>query len=143
MMERIKFALVAAMLMTLAGLSWLLPIRYVIEGGSAAGITLALLLSAVITCLSVVYIRHEHRNAREGYPLMDERSAALRTQTGNYAFFISAAIVLSLFAFSLSGIDFPDNSEMQAGEVLFAVMIVMVCVYLGVWTLLTFKWRLD
>jgi len=143
MKERVKFALVAAMLMTLAGLSWLLPLRYMTEGGPVAYIVPAPLLRAVITFFSTLYVRHEHRNAWEGYPLMDERSAALRVLAGNYAFFISAALILALFALSLSGLGVPDNSGMQAGEALFAVMIVMVCVYLGVWALLTFKWRLD
>lgn len=143
MRERVKFALVAAMLMTLAGLSWLLPLRYVVEDGPGAGIALATVLSAAITGLTALYVRHEHRNAREGYPLTDERARAVRTQAGNYAFFTSAALVLALFAFSLSGIDALGHQEIRAGEALFAVMLIMVSVYLVVWTLLTFRWRLD
>lgn len=143
MKERVKFALVAAMLMTLAGMSWLLPLRYALEGGDAPGIALASALSVVITAFTVIYVRHEHRNAREGYPLMDERSRAVRAQTGNYAFFISAAVVLALFAFSLSDMSTFMGGEIQAGEVLFAALIIMVSVYLGVWTVLTLRWRLD
>lgn len=143
MRERVKFALVAAMLMTLAGMSWLLPLRYMIEGASDLGIVLAFLLCGVITAFSALFIRHEHRNAREGYPLMDERSRAVRAQTGNYAFFVSAALVLALFAYSLSDLNFHGETEMKAGEILFAALIIMVSVYLAVWTILTFRWRLD
>ncbi len=143
MRERVKFALVATMLMTLAGISWLLPLRYITEGGPAAGIVLAVLVSSAITALSALYIRHEHRNAREGYPLIDERSRAVRAQTGNYAFFVSAAAALVLFVVSISTSNLLGTGEIQAGEVLFAVLLMMVSAYMGVWALLTFKWRMD
>jgi hypothetical protein len=143
MRERVKFAMVATMLMTLAGLSWLLPLRLIAEGDPITITVLALLLSAAISFVSALYIRQEYRNAREGYPLMDERSAALRTMTGNYAFFVSAAAILCLFAVDVSGVEVPDNVGMQAGEVLFAVMLLMVCIYLGVWMILTLRWRMD
>ena len=143
MKERIKFALVAAMLMILAGLSWLLPLRYVIEGGSGVGISLALLLSAVITAFSALYVRHEHRNASAGFPLTDERSKVAWAQTGNYAFFVSAALALLLFALSLLGFDLLNSPEIQAGEVLVAIIIMMALVYFGTWALLTYRRRVD
>jgi drug/metabolite transporter (DMT)-like permease len=143
MRERVKFAMVAAMLMILAGLSWLLPLRLIAEGDPVPVTGLALLLSAAITFVSALYIRQEHCNAREGFPLMDERSTALRAMTGNYAFFVSAAAVLGLFALEVAGVAVPDNAGMQAGEVLFAVLLLMVCIYLGIWMVLTFKWRVD
>ena len=143
MRERVKFSLVAAMLMTLTGISWILPIRLLITDFPILDIVLALLLTLAITTLSVIYIRYEYMNAREGYPLMDERSKAVRSQTGNYAFFISAAATIILFAFTLTGIDLVGNETIQAPEALFAVIILMVSIYLGSWAFLTFKWRMD
>jgi len=143
MREQVKFALVATMLMTMAGISWLLPLRFIIEGGPSIDIVLSSLLSLAISAFSALYISHEHRNAREGYPLADERSKAVLAHAGNYAFFISAASVLLLFTFSLMGAEPLGVPEIQAGEILFATMVIMISVYLGVWTLLTFKWRLG
>ena len=143
MRERVKFSLVAAMLMTLTGISWILPIRLLTTDFPILDIGLALLLTIAITALSVIYIKYEYMNAREGYPLMDERSKAVRSQTGNYAFFISAAATIILFAFSLTGIDLVGKETVQAPEALFAVIILMVSIYLGSWAFLTFKWRMD
>lgn len=143
MKERIKFALVATMLMTLTGLSWLLPLRLIIDEGSAAGIVLSLLLSAVITVFSAVYIRYEHRNAAEGLPLTDERSTVVRAQTGNYAFFMSAAIALVIYVISLPGLDIVDSSEIGANGAVFTIMVIMVSAYLGTWIIMTSKWRIG
>jgi len=141
--ERVKFSLVAAILMTLTGLSWILPIRLIITDHSIPVIVLALLLTIAITILSVIYIRNEYMNAREGYPLMDERSKTIRSQTGNYAFFMSAVATIILFAYTLTGIDLVGKETVQAPEALFAVIILMVSIYLGSWAFLTFKWRMD
>jgi magnesium-transporting ATPase (P-type) len=141
--EEGKFALVAAMLMVLAGLAWLLPMHFLVDGESVIAVLLASLLSAVITAFSALFISHEHRNAKDGYPLADERSRTMLLQTGNYAFFICAAITLAFFAYSLSGSAWFGHQEVQAPEILFAVMIIMVSVYLGVWALLTFKGRVE
>ncbi|MBU1158636.1 MAG: hypothetical protein KKE24_04780 [Candidatus Thermoplasmatota archaeon] len=143
MRERVKFSLVAAILMTLTGLSWILPIRLIITDHSIPVIVLALLLTIAITILSVIYIRNEYMNAREGYPLMDERSKTIRSQTGNYAFFMSAVATIILFAYTLTGIDLVGKETVQAPEALFAVIILMVSIYLGSWAFLTFKWRMD
>lgn len=143
MRERIKFALVATMLMTLTGLSWLLPMRLIIDEASAAGIALSLLLSTVITGFSAAYIRYEYRNAAEGLPLTDERSTVVRAQAGNYAFFMCAAIALMLYALSLPGLNVVDFSEIGANETIFALMVIMVSTYLGTWIIMTSKWRIG
>ena len=143
MKEKLKFAMVAAMLMSLAGLAWLLPLRAFLEGSHYSTTLLTMLLAVTISALTALLIRHEHRNAKAGYPLADERSKATILVAGHYAFFTCATLTLVVFAYSVSGADWFGQQEMQAPDALLGILTIMVSVYLGIWTLLTYRGRIE
>ncbi|OGS42100.1 MAG: hypothetical protein A3K67_03800 [Euryarchaeota archaeon RBG_16_62_10] len=143
MEERAKFALVATILMTMTGLSWLLPLRNIVEHHSTNEILATAVLPLIITAFSFLYIRHEYRNARAGFPIADERSKMIRLYAGYYAFFVYAAFTLVLFVVVLSGARFVFGGEVLLEEVFFAMMTALVVVFLGLWALFTWKGRAE
>lgn len=143
MQEKVKFALVATILMTMAGLSWLLPLRNIVEHHSSNEILATSVLPLIITAFSFLYIRHEYRNARAGFPIADERSRTIRLHAGYYAFFVYAAFTLVLFVIVLSGTRVIFGGEVLLEEVFFAMMTALVVIFLGLWAYLTWRGRTE